>query len=792
MKSRLVNLIMGSLLHDVGKIVHRTGVMKKHSISGWEFLSEISSFSTNQDIKESVKYHHRRELSSTKLENNSLSYIVYIADNISAGSDRRKELIEGDEDKSGAIFNRSAPLASVFNLLNGNNQRYDYDYKMIGEINYPRGADISLTQGQYEQARTKISEQLKGIEVQEQYINSVLHLLEVVTSFIPSSTNTEELMDISLFDHSKTTAAIASCIYYYLEASNSDDYKYELFNNEAEFKKKNVFLFCSCDISGIQKFIYTISGTKGLKALRARSLYLEILLEDIVDELLDKLELSRCNLIYSGGGHAYILLPNTQEVKDKLAKFENDLKKWFLKCFDIALFIAFGYTECSSNELENNVGDVYKRVGEEVAVKKSKRYSAEDIIKLNTTPDENEDRECKECKKSGKVNEEKVCDICQALIDISSEVIKDNVYFVIEDADGIKSQKGAMPLPFGRVMTVKNIDKARESSYIRIYSKNKPSMGQDFATNLWVGDYTSKKQGPYGDVVLEFEDFAEEAKGINRIGVLRADVDNLGKAFIYGFKEQKNGVVVENSERKYETISRTATLSRELSMFFKFYINDILKNKNRKALIVYSGGDDMFIVGSWNDIVDLAKDIQVAFGQYTQGVLTISAGIGIYHHSYPIARIAKEVGELEDAAKDKDENKNKVTLFQKGKKDKYLNVIEQDWILDWEDLPNVNNERVVENQRCENIEDKLNALRTAFANDDQQGKAFLYKMLDLIRVSNGDTINIARYAYLIRRAEERKNKIDIPESYRWIQSREERRDLEIAITLYSYETRDND
>ena len=177
---------------------------------------------------------------------------------------------------------------------------------------------------------------------------------------------------------------------------------------------------------------------------------------------------------------------------------------------------------------------------------------------------------------------------------------------------------------------------------------------------------------------------------INRIAVLRSDVDNLGKAFIFGFKEQRDGKIITDSIRKYETISRTATLSRHLSMFFKYYINSILRDKNRNALIVYSGGDDMFIVGSWNDIIDLAGDIRKAFVKYTNGTLSISAGIGIYPHSFPISRIAEEVGELENAAKTKDEFKNKVTLFTKGKVDENSKVVEDDWVLEWEQLPIIN------------------------------------------------------------------------------------------------------
>lgn len=42
------------------------------------------------------------------------------------------------------------------------------------------------------------------------------------------------------------------------------------------------------DISGIQNFIYSIGDKGALKGLRARSFYLEIMMEHIIDELLEK------------------------------------------------------------------------------------------------------------------------------------------------------------------------------------------------------------------------------------------------------------------------------------------------------------------------------------------------------------------------------------------------------------------------------------------------------------------------------------------------------------------------
>lgn len=59
--------------------------------------------------------------------------------------------------------------------------------------------------------------------------------------------------------------------------------------------------------------------------------------------------------------------------------------------------------------------------------------------------------------------------------------------------------------------------------------------------------------------------------GIRRLAVFRADIDNLGQAFVSGFESEKHG-------QRYVTLSRTATFSRKLALFFKRHINILLKN----------------------------------------------------------------------------------------------------------------------------------------------------------------------------------------------------------------------
>src|SRR5699024_10959701 len=122
--------------------------------------------------------------------------------------------------------------------------------------------------------------------------------------------------------------------------------------------------------------------------------------------------------------------------------------------------------------------------------------------------------------------------------------------------------------------------------------------------------------------------------GIPRLGVFRADIDNLGQAFVSGF------------DGKYQTLSRSATFSRKLSIFFKLYINHILKNGKysmdgkageRSAAIIYSGGDDLFVVGAWKDVLEFAVDLYQTFRKFSQGTLTLSGGYGLFQPKYPIS-----------------------------------------------------------------------------------------------------------------------------------------------------------
>ena len=758
-EDRQIKLIIGSLLHDIGKVVYRSGDGREHSKSGAEYL-EYEAGIKDQEILHCVKYHHGAYLKNAQIAQNDGAYVTYYADNVAAFTDRR----EAEEQEDG--FDKTVPLASVFNILNGNQGRSHYAMQVLDPkkgINYPTEAETPLQSSFYQQVIKNITDNLKGIEINEEYLNSLLSVLEANLSYIPSSTSKRELTDISLYDHVKMTAAIASCVEQYLNAEKEMDYRKRLFVNAKNTYDEKMFLLFSMDISGIQKFIYSVGEKGALKGLRARSFYLEIMMEHIIDELLEQLSLSRANLIYSGGGHCYLLLPNTEKIIEKISQYEASVNAWLLKTFDTALYIAAGWAEASANALRNvphgSYSALYLSISHMISEKKSHRYDAKMIRYLNSRGHAGE-RECRICRRAAKITED-VCEMCAALERMSGSILYDAYFSVTSEPE-----TGALPLPGDMYLVADSkkqlMERMNTPSYVRSYTKNDIYTGKHVTTKLWVGDYTT------GDT---FESLAEQADGVKRIGILRADVDNLGTTFVYGFQRP-------DGEEKYMTLSRTATLSRQLSLFFKCYINKILeegttgivsKHAARKAAIVYSGGDDIFLAGAWNDVMAAFIDIKEALERFTQGTLTISGGIGVYHPKYPLNVMAKEVEQLEDRAKNVD-GKNAVTIMDDSQYYPW-NVF----------LQNI-------------LSEKVQTLDAYFEQTDERGMAFLYHLLNLLR-NTEEKINIARYVYLLSKMEpegdvskqQREQYRKFSRSmYEWSKDPENRRELITAIYIYVY------
>lgn len=815
-------LVKSAILHDVGKICIRADhSLGEHSKAGAEFLKPF--LENNEDgvgLLRCIKYHHGSKLRNANLLENDLAYIIYEADNISAGMDRRD--MEG-EDKG---FDAKMPLGSVFNIFGGvsrnniNNKFFLRGMNPKENFNYPTNSEVVASSDKYKDLVSELESNFQRRSINEMTGNELLRIFEDAASYIPSSTNKGEVCDISLFVHSKITAAVASCMKQYFDANAITNYKKYCFTDSKDFREKNVFMLVSGDVSGIQDFIYTIPSKGALKSLRGRSFYLEIMLENFIDELLNSLGLMRANVLYSGGGHFYLLAPATDEAKANIKELQEKCNRWLLRNFGTKLYIAVGYTECTANELmeSNKQRSVFAGVSQNINRDKLNRYDEETLDKLFANESDyninvDSGRECGVCHMSSSelefYNDTMYCPVCLGLLKLGEKVLDEETVFIVSNEAG-ENALAVFGVEGNNWLYAVNTNKVDgfKKKVIRIYSKNQAVTGKHISTRLWLADYTARALN--GDV-LDFKALVEKCcngkNGIKRLGVLRADVDNLGAAFISGFVDYDS-----KDPLKYATFSRYADLSRDMTMFFKLAVDKICQGSlrgadgngikqfnifgidklpQRNVHVVYSGGDDMFLVGAWDDLLEVAVDIREAFRRFTGNKLSFSAGMAMFSPSYPISKMAELTGMLEAVAKDMPA-KDSIALFGFDTElNDALSKQECKHIYSWDaftkDVCGSKLKFMMDNLRFQDGE----------SNKLKVGKGQLYRLMDLIEECERDGMSLARFAYTLARMQPSdEGLLRIYEKfstqmYAWMKNKKDRKELNTALNLLVYYLRED-
>lgn len=800
MNTAIEQIEKAALLHDIGKLIQRAYNRYKkgdsHSNVGVEFLKTYAA-DLPAEILRAVANHHGEEISKTKLNRDDISYIVYEADNIAAGTDRR------EKENADWGFKREQSLESIFNSFGKNDT--NYAFKLGGLLQegsrYPLLNDdnnVKAERENYTKLAQFIEVNFRQKSVNAMGINELLSILEATMSYVPSSTQKKEIADISLYDHVKMTAAFAAAMYKYFAANNITDYRTACYKNYKEYQGKNMYLLVSGKISGIDDFIYTVPSKGELKSLRGRSFYLEIMVEHLADEILTALGLNRASLLYTGGGEFYMLLPNTSEADKILKQAKAKINHWFLAHYGTRLYLSLAATVCTANEFMadgEGAGSVYARLARYLANDELKGYEDNELRALfNPNSSYNlvqGERECAICHNSavslepyGEFNDIEVCPACRKLYGLGKAILNDGVLTVLD-----KELPQTIALPTlgnnaNRYLAAIPYDELPKfnADIVRLYVKNEMQTGEKLAAHILVGDYTARNADGR---LLDFNELARlsgsDSKGIKRLGVLRADVDDLAAAFVEGFPA------------KIATLSRTSALSRTIALFFKYYVNDLcagkLKNRfslfgyeksaPRKVHIIYSSGDELFLVGAWDDLLELSVDIYNAFASLTNKKLSFSAGFGLFHSGYPIAAMAREANFLVDKAKAVPD-KNAIALFGLTNNECYS----------WDSFIN---------KVCG---EKINFLRQHFNIFDGSshrlpfGKGLIYRLLELLRDS--DSINLARLAYTVARLEPKGSNEEMARHYAaireklysWSKSREDRQELVTAIELVIYGLRD--
>ena len=116
-------------------------------------------------------------------------------------------------------------------------------------------------------------------------------------------------------------------------------------------------------------------------------------------------------------------------------------------------------------------------------------------------------------------------------------------------------------------------------------------------------------------------------------------------------------------------MARFAGLSRMLNYFFSDRLVRLVEQEYPNIYVVFAGGDDLFLLGPWTDIVAFTQRLGNEFVHYVahNEDVTLSAGVSIDKPMLPIRAIADHAEALLEHAKDYGDDitskKNAVSLF---------------------------------------------------------------------------------------------------------------------------------
>lgn len=698
-------LAIAGLIHDIGKFMLRASVSGdrtwdreaqgdfgyKHAMLSAAFAERFIPEPWRIPVKNMAGNHHR--------PHSREDLIVSLADMLSAA-----ERNDGTEDENPRI-QHPQQLLSIFSVLEADGVRQseaERRYLPLRPLAVERNVlfpqkesaqrDVRQSYADLWRGLTPELEQLKAAHDTDpdlpSYLESLLLLMQRYLWCVPSAYY-RSLPDISLYDHGRITAALAAV----LNRDGVDESTLTHWRSNPEAIEDNLALLVGGDISGVQDFIYTITARGATPTLRGRSFYLQMLTDALARYFLRRLELPVTNLIYAGGG-SFFLLARSCDL-ERLPGIRRDISRIFLQQHRGDLYAAVASVPLEGKAFFNSsMSRKWDDLHEALRQQKLRRFAElDDELTALFEPaghGGNEDQLCQVCGQEhpGTKSEEesdaelvRKCPSCPAFEKLGDD-LRNARYLTLEETDPTDSQPFDPERPAGtwretleslgmRIAIYEDAPEQSSDTRRRIFALDDKAasgllplsrvvVGRRFLVNL-VPTLTevdrSELRGimtpaeweelPPAGRVKSFSALENQSKGIKRLGILRMDVDNLGQLFQSGFGQRA-------------TLSRIAALSFAVSLYFDGWVSQVVKEVNRtdeqgrdRIYTIYSGGDDLFFVGSWDAMLELAVRIRADLTAYAAGHPGIhaSAGVALVGGKYPLSQAAQDAAGAEEAAK---------------------------------------------------------------------------------------------------------------------------------------------
>lgn len=518
--------------------------------------------------------------------------------------------------------------------------------------------------------------------------------------------------DVSLYDHSKTTAALAVALWcYHADQGHDEETARQQLRAQWDRGRSGTlesdtawnaekFLLVQGDFFGIQDFIFAEGGqtqTRAAKLLRGRSFYVSLLSELAALKVLETLDLPATSQVVNAAGKFLIVAPNTSEVIAELQEVQKELDAWFLKHTYGQSGIGLAWLSAKANDFRHGrdgkslFRDLIERLFMQLEEAKLARLAlcsdAPAPAVFRGFLDHFEHGECKVDGRSP-AGEHGICELAADQIDTGKWLATQKRVLITRNS--LKHNTLRLPIFGLRVNfteseedTGKFGNEARVGNLLRVWDFSLPN---GFEAPLWNG-YARRHINAYvprfGEMnawdadryqkienVEDFDRQPNEVKTLNHVACEDRQplFDEEGStAKTTDGRDRYKGVIalmtlkgdVDNLGLIFEkglecpTFARMASMSRQVNAFFAVYLPWLCKNEFPNTYTVFAGGDDFFLIGPWHSTIKLAQRMKDDFKRYVaeNPDIHFSAGLSMTKPGLSIRQLANLAEEALESAK---------------------------------------------------------------------------------------------------------------------------------------------
>ena len=510
------------------------------------------------------------------------------------------------------------------------------------------------------------------------------------TQAIPAATAFGTKPEVSLYDHSKTTAALATALWRWHDSEQQTDAKAASKLKDRSDWNTPKFLMIQGDFFGIQDFIFaegSQTNKAAAKLLRGRSFQVSLFSELAALKVLDALSLPPTSQITNAAGKFLIVAPNTAAARTQLEAVRLEINQWFLQhSFGLAGLGLIGKPASCNDFLKGRFGNLQKGLFAELEKAKLQRFDLTasgnavfDVSYPHGVCQFNGRLAADQTDGTGKAS----AALSRDQIKLGSELTREDRLLIVRDPAALSgSNLKSLEVPvFGYGVAFTQSEDAtgkfgalaKDGTLQRCWDFSLPdnltdTLWHGYARrfiNAYVPRFTevdlqtqSKYRGLEGEV--EWDDLCfgigktlnhiacedrtcpkspDQWQGQMALMTLKGDVDNLGTIFQQGLQEP--------------TFAKMAALSRQMNAFFAIWLPAVCKVDFPNTYTVFAGGDDFFLIGPWHFTQKLAARMADEFKRYVANNpdITFSAGMVMTKPGQPIHTLGTQAEEALDIAK---------------------------------------------------------------------------------------------------------------------------------------------